>query len=1321
MDSSDDEADDVPHFVENFHFVDDKNEPITFCNLPICWTGDENPGSLERQIFLQGTADGGLQKIYKPVISWKFELLDKEPRISVLSKEKSWIKLQKPRKSYEPTIRTILITLNALHFLKRNPDTLGKPFWDRLRKNFSLHEVKPSEHDLIDHFALINDTVKHDETLSQSKFLLAFLQNPAKAKASNEHDVDTAVETKKSKFIVDDDEEWDEAIGNEDEDEDEDDQESDLFDSVCSICDNGGELLCCEGKCLRSFHATVHDGAESDCKSLGFSKSQVIVWAIQNFLCKNCESKQHQCYVCGILGSSEKENGAEVFSCVSALCGYFYHPECVSKLLYPENNAEAEAYKQKIFAGESFTCPAHQCSVCKERENKDVDEFNFAICRRCPKAYHRKCLPRRIAFEVSEDAEAVRAWDGLLPNNRILIYCLKHKIESYGTPKRIHIKFPYDEQSKTLEGQDLLSGKGKTLIKKRSVPSDHSTCETAFSKKPKLVEKVSFPVKDSNLAIKREKCLSEPRIRPSEKPKSMVAKNPLNSTKMEKHYIADERRATGRETGRETKLNLVVKDAEHVRKQKDIHSHRAENPQSAAPLKKKQTIRPPLDTETRERILTLKNRLSATITLEDVIRSHTVPSTHASSSKYVVDKSITQGKVDRFVEACRTALRMLEENGKLEEARAVCQPNVLATISKWRNKLKVYLAPFLVGLRYTSFGRHFTKVDKLQEIVDKLHPYVQNGDMIVDFCCGANDFSCLMKKKLEETGKQCNFKNFDMLSAKNDFNFERRDWMTVRRDELPAGSKLIMGLNPPFGVRASLANKFIDKALQFKPKLLILIVPPETERLDKKREAYDLIWEDNQKLSGKSFYLPGSVDVDDNQMEQWNLKPPLLYLWSRPDWTEKHKNIAYEEHHLSSEMPHELQTEEQLNEPHLRETDISPVHDFYGDTTKLMKEYADESNPIIDLHGQVGGPEPSKVGSDDNQSRTGHEDDLKFTERSYGDDPKVEAESKHGDGFKLNQALVRGDLRVDQIKLGDSDFNGSGDTSQNLKKKRFRENWKAEQAKSKQSRSNDKTPPRNRKEDVDRPSPVSKISSFKSTSLDFGTGVYGGLPTSSSICDEDLDDIERRYSSKEGCLFGKGSSSGPANISSLIQEYGGNEDRTSSFNRSSYPKEKDHHRYGRESDTGIQLLRRYGQQEVDNSELLRRYGQQEIDNSELLRRYGGPDPYSSRRSGGYVPPQDTGFTSMGSLPSCSTYGSIPGNTPSSSYGMMTTAMRRYGPFLDEFNHARPGVSFALDGPPGGVRNAMFDGPGSYPSGPPPHPGFHHDPFGFPPGPPHPFP
>jgi len=54
--------------------------------------------------------------------------------------------------------------------------------------------------------------------------------------------------------------------------------------------------------------------------------------------------------------------------------------------------------------------------------------------------------------------------------------------------------------------------------------------------------------------------------------------------------------------------------------------------------------------------------------------------------------------------------------------------------------------------------------------------------------------------------------------------------MTVQPDELPTGCRLIMGLNPPFGFKASLANQFINKALTFKPKLIILIVPKETER-----------------------------------------------------------------------------------------------------------------------------------------------------------------------------------------------------------------------------------------------------------------------------------------------------------------------------------------------------------------------------------------------------------------------------------------------------------------------------------------------------------
>ncbi|KAJ8423613.1 hypothetical protein Cgig2_015702 [Carnegiea gigantea] len=39
----------------------------------------------------------------------------------------------------------------------------------------------------------------------------------------------------------------------------------------------------------------------------------------------------------------------------------------------------------------------------------------------------------------------------------------------------------------------------------------------------------------------------------------------------------------------------------------------------------------------------------------------------------------------------------------------------------------------------------------------------------------------------------------------------------------------IMRSNPPFGVKGALANKFIDHALQFDPRLIILIISPETQ------------------------------------------------------------------------------------------------------------------------------------------------------------------------------------------------------------------------------------------------------------------------------------------------------------------------------------------------------------------------------------------------------------------------------------------------------------------------------------------------------------
>ncbi|KAM7476400.1 hypothetical protein LguiB_023643 [Lonicera macranthoides] len=47
------------------------------------------------------------------------------------------------------------------------------------------------------------------------------------------------------------------------------------------------------------------------------------------------------------------------YSCVSATCGHFYHPHCVTKLLH-RDEAVAEELEKKIAAGDSFTCPIHK-------------------------------------------------------------------------------------------------------------------------------------------------------------------------------------------------------------------------------------------------------------------------------------------------------------------------------------------------------------------------------------------------------------------------------------------------------------------------------------------------------------------------------------------------------------------------------------------------------------------------------------------------------------------------------------------------------------------------------------------------------------------------------------------------------------------------------------------------------------------------------------------------------------------------------------------------------------------------------------------------
>ncbi|XP_019435650.1 PREDICTED: protein ENHANCED DOWNY MILDEW 2-like isoform X2 [Lupinus angustifolius] len=854
MANSDDNDEPQSLCLSNYHLDDDNDTPLSFIVLPIKWSESDEDDSVEqKKVFIHGYVHPNRLKKMFPVKAWSFNLSSLKPILSLQTKDGNWIKLKSPRKSFEATIRTILITIHFLHYAKKYPKlSSSRSVWDNLSKvkELSSYKLKPSLSDLLNHMHLISEVAKRDDILAKSKLLLTILEeNPGSQKLSDE----------KARDMMD-----------------EANEESEPEDDVCALCDNGGNLVCCDGACKRSFHATVEHGRESMCASLGLTKKEVDK---KTFYCSNCEHKQHQCFACGKLGYSGVAKGAEVIQCDSATCYHFYHPHCVAKLLPQVVKHDVEGLERNIADGNHFTCPVHYCCVCKEGENKKDPELQFAVCRRCPNSYHRKCLPREISFDNENDEDIIpRAWEGLLSDNRILIYCLDHEIDDeLGTPIRDHIKFPnlkvIAREINTAKEKMKHPAIDRVISKKNNVDLDNSS--------DKSTSKVTGKLSPAKVGSKKsENIISSSDI--SRKPKSKETSKRCSFEN--KRSISEKYKMPNNEEDQPL-CALINKDFMGIK------------PDIQGPL---------LDADSERRLLALVEEVKSEVTLDSVKKQFASDYTPYSLRK--AEKAIVNGKLGGSHNPIQKALRKLEGGCKIQDVQPVCNP------------------------------------DGLLKIVDRLHWYAQNGDTIVDFCCGVNDFSILMKKKLEESGKKCSYKSYDILPTKNNFSFERRDWMTVRPNELPTGSQLIMCLSLCFGTKTALANNFLDKALEFEPKLLLLIVPQEAERLDKKLSSYDLVWEDKNFQSGLSFYVTGSVDVNDKQVGQWNAKPHVLSFWSRRDWTTKHKVIAQEHGHVS--YSHEVL--EMDTENHMLSYDLLQSTDDKEDQASM-----DEGKKSSARHGNV--------------------------------------------------------------------------------------------------------------------------------------------------------------------------------------------------------------------------------------------------------------------------------------------------------------------------------------------------------------------------------
>jgi len=109
-----------------------------------------------------------------------------------------------------------------------------------------------------------------------------------------------------------------------------------------------------------------------------------------------------------------------------------------------------------------------------------------------------------------------------------------------------------------------------------------------------------------------------------------------------------------------------------------------------------------------------------------------------------------------------------------------------------------------------------------------------------------------------------------------------QDWFEISHADLgyASGDSLVIGLNPPFGVQNALAEQFITKAVEFRARLIVLIVPPSTRM----PLGYAELVRDIKLCAGHAFYLPGSHDPKQGgHAHDWCKVAPAFIVLQRAD------------------------------------------------------------------------------------------------------------------------------------------------------------------------------------------------------------------------------------------------------------------------------------------------------------------------------------------------------------------------------------------------------------------------------------------------------
>ena len=163
------------------------------------------------------------------------------------------------------------------------------------------------------------------------------------------------------------------------------------YGDYCVLCEDGGELIICDGPCLRTFHM----------QCLGMDEMP----DGRQWFCPDCQNKKHICLICGLVGTDAQSNTFpfakkdDGFCCSMVRCGRYYHKSCL----------ESKSEKVTFFTGtvgearsvpSKFRCPQHYCATCDVI--KTSGGSMMMKCNRCECSYHMTCVDKSKTQRISK-------------------------------------------------------------------------------------------------------------------------------------------------------------------------------------------------------------------------------------------------------------------------------------------------------------------------------------------------------------------------------------------------------------------------------------------------------------------------------------------------------------------------------------------------------------------------------------------------------------------------------------------------------------------------------------------------------------------------------------------------------------------------------------------------------------------------------------------------------------------------------------------------------------------------------------------------------